>query len=249
MSLSIVDVSYKTSSYSLLKEIIMGKVRIISKYRRLFLNRNEAGTLLGQELKRLNLENPVVMGIPRGGIVIAREVSHILDCEMDIVLSRKLGAPGNPELAIGAIAEDGSVFLNEMISSHVGAYNSYIVEEKARQLSVITARSARYRSILPKADLHSRPVIITDDGIATGATMQAALWVARREKPSYLIAAAPVGSQDSVEKLAGDADEVICLNTPPNFAGVGQFYMEFNQVDDKTVEEMIQEEAEKRVSG
>jgi len=226
----------------------VGKVHIISKYRRLFLNRVEAGSLLGQELKRLNLEKPVVMGIPRGGIIIAREASLILDCDMDVVLSRKLGAPGNPELAIGAIAEDGSVFLNETISSRIGAYDSYIEQEKARQLSVITARSARYRSILPKADLHGRPVIITDDGIATGATMQAALWVARRENPSYLIAAAPVGAEDSVEKLAGDADEVICLNSPPFFAGVGQFYVEFTQVDDQTVEEIMREEAEKRVT-
>ncbi|MDP2983147.1 MAG: phosphoribosyltransferase family protein [Candidatus Latescibacter sp.] len=227
----------------------MGKVHIISKYRRLFLNRVEAGSLLGQELKRLNLEKPIVMGIPRGGIIIAREASLILGCDMDIVLSRKLGAPGNPELAIGAIAEDGSVFLNEMISSRIGVYDSYIEQEKARQLSVISARSARYRSILPKADLHERPVIITDDGIATGATMQAALRVARRENPSYLIAAAPVGAEDSVSSLAGDADEVICLNTPPFFAGVGQFYVEFTQVDDQTVEEIMREEAEKRAAG
>jgi putative phosphoribosyl transferase len=226
----------------------MGKIRIFSRSRPPFMNRVEAGKLLGQELKNLNLKNPIILGIPRGGLVIAREAAIILECDIDVVLSRKLGAPGNPELAIGAIAEDGSVFMNNSISSSIGVFGSYIEQEKGRQLSILSSRNEKYRKILPKADLTGKTVIIVDDGVATGATMQAALWAARKENLSYLIAAAPVGSKDSIERLAKDADEVICLYTPAFFAGVGQFYVEFEQVDDQTVEQLMYEEAEKRIS-
>jgi putative phosphoribosyl transferase len=226
----------------------MGKMRFLSKNRHSFQNRIEAGKLLGNELKSLNLKNTIVLGIPRGGIIVAREAAQILDCEMDVVLSRKLGAPGNPELAIGAIAEDGSVFMNDMMSSRIGVFNSYVEQEKARQFSVITARNKRYREILPKASLVGKTVIIIDDGVATGATMQAAIWIARRENPSHLIAAAPVGAEDALERLSEDADEVICLYIPSFFAGVGQFYAEFTQVDDRTVEDIMREESEKRIS-
>ncbi len=225
----------------------MGMVRILSRDSRPFHNREDAARLLARELAPARDEHAVVLGIPRGGLIIARELVHALDADLDVALARKLGAPGNPELAIGAVAEDGTVFLNELIASRSGAFSTYIEQEKSRQMTVITRRAVEYRHIIPKTPLRGRYVIITDDGIATGATMQAALWIARREKPSYLLAAIPVAPADSIQKLAEDADEVFCLRSPPYFGGVGQFYEEFPQVEDDEVLSILREESERKV--
>jgi predicted phosphoribosyltransferase len=226
----------------------MGKVRFLSKDSRTFRNRTEAGKQLARELEPIRKEQPVILGIPRGGLIIARELAHALDGDLDIVLSRKLGAPGNPELAIGAVAEDGSVFLNELISSQTGAFTTYIEQEKMRQLAVITKRASEYRKIIPKISLRERFVVITDDGIATGATMQAAVWIAGREEPRFVLVAVPVGSEDSLTRLAKDADEVFCLRVPTWFGGVGQFFDDFAQVEDEEIERILREEANRKVT-
>lgn len=177
----------------------------------------------------------MVLGIPRGGVIVAAEVSRILNAKLDIVLSRKLGAPDNPELAIGAITEDGRLFLNEGLAARVGADKSYIESEKARQLLEIKDRIKRFRKVKQKISLKGKTVIVTDDGAATGATMQAALMSLRQEKPAKLIAALPVAAGEAVELLADYADEVIALRVPDYLGAIGGFYLDFSQSSDEEV--------------
>ncbi len=212
------------------------------------MDRREAGMLLGNELKRAKLdkENPVVVAILRGGIVVAREVADILDGDLDVMLSRKLGAPYNPELAIGAISENGHLFLNERIAAQVGASDSYIEGEKERQLEVIAERINYFRRDFPRINLKGRFVIIVDDGIATGATMQATVWSVRQETPGKLLVALPVGPEHTLRHLAKEADEVICLRAPELFSAVGQFYIKFGQTEDEEVLRILNEEKGKK---
>ena len=188
-----------------------------------------------------------MLGIPRGGIIIAQQIADVLEADLDIVLSHKLGAPGNPELAIGAVCEDGKLFLDERITSYVGADDTYIEQEKARQLKQINRRIQRYREVLPKLPLQERVVIITDDGVATGATMQAALWAVRQENPEKVVAALPVGPEDTLKKLSEDADQTICLQSPPFFSALSQFYLQFTQVEDQELLEILQAESKRRI--
>jgi len=222
----------------------MGKVHIVSRSSRPFSDRKEAGVLLGNELKKLGVdkEKPAVLGILRGGIIVAREVVRILRGDLDIVLSRKLGSPFNPELAIGAISENGELFINERIASQIGIRSQYIEEEKKKQQKVIGERIAYFRKEFPKINLKGRYVIIVDDGIATGATMEATVWSIREEKPKTLMVALPVGPEDSLQRLADDADFVLCLKVPEFFSAVGQFYQRFDQTEDEEVRQVLIEE-------
>lgn len=224
----------------------MDKARIVSYSDKPFADRVEAAKLLAKELREFRGKNAVVLGIPRGGIVIAKEIASALEARLDIVLTHKLGAPGNPELAIGAITEDGKIFLNEMLTSRMDAKSVYLKQEKERQLAVIKLRVEQYRKILAKAPLKDSIVIITDDGVATGATMKAALWAARQEHPRALIAALPVGPQDAIRELAQDADDVVVLRSPSFFGAIGQFYLDFSQVEDEEVLEILKEERKLR---
>ncbi|OGX27195.1 MAG: hypothetical protein A3J51_00905 [Omnitrophica WOR_2 bacterium RIFCSPHIGHO2_02_FULL_45_21] len=224
----------------------MGKVRIFSYSEEPFRDRVEAGRLLAGELEKLHLKDAVVLGIPRGGIVIARELAFILNADLDIVLSRKLGAAGNPELAIGAVGEDGKLFLNETAASVLSEEKTYIEQEKTRSFAVIKRRSEKYRQILPKVSLKDRSVIVTDDGIATGATMRAALWIARGEHPQRLLAALPVGPPDTLQRLAEDVDDLVCLRAPALFSAIGQFYLDFSQVEDEEVLEILRKEVKRK---
>ena len=227
-------------------DLKMGTLKIISNSGEAFSGRIEAGQLLSQQLQDYRSQKAAVLGIPRGGVIIARQIANELEADLDIVLSHKLGAPGNPELAIGAVCEDGKLFIDEKISSYVGADENYIKQERVRQLKEITRRVELYRKVLARLSLKSRIVIVTDDGVATGATMQAALWAVRQEKPQKIIAALPVGSQDSLQNLAEDADETICLQAPLYFAALSQFYSHFTQVDDEELLEILAAESKRR---
>jgi len=213
----------------------VGTVRILSNSPEPFVDRREAGRLLARQLERFRAGRPVVLGIPRGGVVIAAEIADHLGGELDIVLSRKIGAPGNPELAIAAVAEDGRLFLDERIAERVGASGAFIAREQGRQLGEIARRVALFRAVRPKVPLHGRVVIVADDGLATGATMQAALWAAHRDQPGSMIAAVPVGAVDTIEWLSRSVDELVCLRAPEEFGAVGRFYRTFNQVEDEEV--------------
>jgi predicted phosphoribosyltransferase len=222
----------------------MGKLHIISRSSHPFSDRKEAGILLGNELKKLGIEKekPAVVAILRGGIIVAREVVRILKGDLDIVLSRKLGSPFNPELAIGAISENGELFINERIASQIGIQPKYIEQEKRKQQAVIAERVSYFRKDFPKINLKERYVIIVDDGIATGATMEATVWSIKEEKPRTLMVALPVGPEDSLSRLANDADFVLCLRVPEFFSAVGQFYQKFDQTEDEEVRQVLIEE-------
>jgi putative phosphoribosyl transferase len=217
----------------------MGKLHIVSNSDVPFADRIEAGRLLARELKGYEGKEAVVLGILRGGIIIAREIALGLDTVFDIVLSRKLGAPDNPELAIGAVSEDGNVFLNREVIIDTAVNDDYIAYEKQRKISEIKRRVAMFRAIYPKVSLEGKIAIVTDDGVATGATMQATLWALRQEKPSRLIAALPVGPWKTLSKLTHDADEVVCLRAPVFFSALSQFYLQFKQVEDEEVLKML----------
>jgi putative phosphoribosyl transferase len=218
------------------------RLRILSHSHAPFKDRTEAGQLLAAELLVHRGTRPVVLGIPRGGIIVAREIAHALDGELDIVLSHKLGTPGQPELAMGSIAEDGKLFLNENITGTMGISSEFIESERKRQLVVIKQRAEMIRRVRPKISLRGRVVIVTDDGVATGATTQAALWAVRMEEPERLITAMPVGPEDTIRRISELADEMLCLRTPPMFAAVGQFYERFYPVEDEDMLRILRQE-------
>ena len=224
----------------------MGRLQIFSRSSEAFLDRGEAGRLLGNALKFLAGKNAVVVGIPRGGMVVAHALALAVDADLDLILSRKLGAPGNEELAIGAIGEHGDLYVDEHMVERLGVDTAYLEKVKHRQVEEIARRQTLYRRVLPKLPLKGRVVCLTDDGIATGATFQAALWAIRQEQPKKLLAAIPVGPEETVERLAKDADQMICLRCPPYLDAVGRFYRNFDQVNDDDLMDILRMEQARR---
>jgi putative phosphoribosyl transferase len=198
----------------------------------MFRNRAEAAQLLARRFQGRELRDPLVLAIPRGGVVTGAVLARELGAELDVVLSRKLRAPAKPELAIGAIAEDGQVYLNPSTRQLLDLADEYVARERAHQLNEIGRRTALFRAIRPQAPTEGRSVIVTDDGIATGATMIAALQVVRAKNPFELIVAVPVASPDRLQQIHRLCDEVICLLAPPHFWAIGQFYEDFAPVED-----------------
>ncbi len=222
----------------------MEKLRIVSQADELFLNRAEVGLLLARELETYQGKSTLVLGIPGGGVVVAYELAFQLDAVLDIILSRKIGAPHQPELAVGAVSEDGSMVLNKGIMESSGVDESYISEEKARQLAHIEILRKTYRQIKPAEKYTGKNVIVTNDGVATGATMEAALWMVRKENPRKLVAALPVGPRTSLERLSKSVDEIICLRAPKFFYAIGQFYREFHQLNQKEILDILKKAAD-----
>lgn len=197
----------------------------------LFLNRNAAAERLSKELLPYKGMSPLVVAIPRGAVPMGEIIAVSLSGDLDIVLVRKLGAPKNPEFAIGAVGESGWTYL----SGNPGVSPVYIEQERLRQLSAIKSRRLLYTPFAQPTDPFNRIVIVVDDGLATGATMIAALHSLRARKPARLIVAIPVASVEAMEKVRKWADEVVCLVAPSDFGSVGQFYDEFLQVTDNDV--------------
>jgi len=214
----------------------------------MFQDRQEAGRLTAAELSVYRNKGAVVLGIPRGGIIIAAEIARELNAGLDIVISRKLRTPGQEELAMGSLSENGKIFLNENVVQALGISMTFIEREKEIQATEIARRSAVIRKAVPKIPVKGKIAIVTDDGVATGATTQAALWAVRQEMPARLIAAVPVGAEDTLRQLADAADEIICLRAPPFFAAVGQYYRQFNQVEDDEVVQVLENERKRRVN-
>ena len=203
-----------------------------------FRDREEAARQLLGALERFRDERPLVLAIPRGAVHMGRIIADGLDGELDVVLVRKIGAPGNPELAIGAVDEQGAVMLNDN-AAWLGTDNVYVQHEAKRQLALIRERRERYRHGKPAVSVRDRCVIVVDDGLATGATMIAALKAARAQDPSRLICAVPVAAHESLAEVAELADEVVCLATPAPFFAVGQYYSDFSSVSDEEVAQVL----------
>jgi predicted phosphoribosyltransferase len=193
---------------------------------------------LAARLNQYRGKNPLVLAIPRGAVPMAQAVAHALKGELDVVLVRKLRAPHQPELAMGALDESGQVFMSRQ-ANYFGADAAYLAQEKAAQLATIQQRRAQYQQLGPPISAAGRVVIVVDDGLATGATMMAALRSVRLAKPLKLICAVPVSPPDTVARVAELADEVVCLQAPDDFEAVGQFYRNFPQVSDAEVVDIL----------
>ena len=206
----------------------------------MFEDRRDAGRQLARALRRLALQDPVVLALPRGGVPVAVEVAQALDAPLDLLLVRKIGAPFQPELALAAVAEDGSVSTNDdLVDPDDRATRAYIDREAARQLGEIARRRQLYLGGRPPLPLAERTAIVVDDGIATGATVRAALGLLRQQRPARIVLAVPVAPRRVVEELRAVADEVVCLDTPAAFEAVGRHYRRFGQVRDDEVAAML----------
>jgi putative phosphoribosyl transferase len=203
-----------------------------------FRDRADAGNQLAERLEKAGYNPAIVLGIPRGGVILADIVAKRLAADFDIVIPRKLGAPENEELAIGAVMEDGTSYINRYLVNALRISNDYIENEKAHQAAEIKRRAAIYRKPVGY-DIAGKNAILVDDGIATGATVIASARWARKHRPSRLIVAVPVAPPQSVEVLEQEADFVMVLHTPRDFASVGQFYEEFAPVSDEQVMQVM----------
>ncbi|MCZ6724922.1 MAG: phosphoribosyltransferase family protein [Thaumarchaeota archaeon] len=200
----------------------------------IFKDRLDAGKKLAKALGLFKDVDGIVLGIPRGGIVVASEIANFLQFRLDIVIPRKLGAPDQPELAIGAISEDGTVLMNFDVIRRVGATEAYIKEESARQLTEIARRASAYRVGRPAIPLQDEDIILVDDGVATGATLKAAINYVKNQNPRNLTVAIPVSPIQTIRELRAEAD-VICLSSPEIFYAIGAFYSDFKQITDEEV--------------
>lgn len=204
----------------------------------IFKDRVDAAKRLAKKLEWLKKENSIILAIPRGGVVTGDVLASELGIKLDIIVSRKIGAPHNQELAIGAVTHDGSYFPNTDITSMLNVPQKYIDSEISAQLKEIERRLMRFRGT-KEYHLEGKTVVLVDDGIATGATMFVAVQWVKKQKPKQIIVVIPVGPKDTIEKLKEVVDKVVILQSPVYFNAVGEFYREFDQVEDYQVQEIM----------
>ena len=210
-----------------------------------FTDRVDAGKRLASALKNFSGKNGIVLAIPRGGVVVGYVIAKALNLPLDVIIPRKIGAPNNPELAIGAVAEDGTAILDDNLISYLGVSREYIKEETERQKHEIARRLKLYRQDASYPNLKGLDVIVVDDGIATGSTMKAALASVKNRGAASITVGVPVGPPSTIEELEKMADRVVCLYTPEYFQAIGEFFSDFSQTEDEEVIRLLQESKQK----
>lgn len=207
--------------------------------RMIYRDRSDAGRQLAQWLEPYHGRETLVLGLPRGGVEVAYEIAETLEAELDVLVVRKLGAPQNPELGIGAIASCGARFLNEPLVKSLRISPGTIEQIERREWNELQRREKAYRGDGPPPLVEGRAVILVDDGLATGGTAQAAIQALRGLKPKMLVLAVPVGPLEAVRALRAEVDELVCPLIPPLFQAVGEWYARFNQTSDEKVVELL----------
>ena len=206
-----------------------------------FADRGEAGRRLADKLLHFKDRQPVVLALPRGGVAVGFEIAHALDAPLDIVLVRKIGVPGQPELALGAVTDGAryETFIDRNLAASLNIPDSYIEEETSRQLKEIERRREAYCEGRPSLEIAGHSAIVVDDGIATGATMRVALQAVRHHGPARLVLAVPVAPPDTLAALREEVDEAVCLETPAELGAIGYYYRDFHQMTDREVTELL----------
>jgi putative phosphoribosyl transferase len=205
-----------------------------------FGDRVEAGRVLAGLIVGLDLEDPLVLALPRGGVPVGYEIARELDAPLDVLVTRKIGFPGQPELGVGAIAEGGEPVFDDGLLRRLGLYETDLADIVAAERAELDRREEVYRGGRPPAPVEGRDVIVVDDGLATGGTARAALRALRRSSPSQLVLAVPVGAAETVAMLAAEADKVVVVATPAGFRAVGQWYESFDQLTDGDVVALLE---------
>ncbi|HVP29836.1 MAG TPA: phosphoribosyltransferase [Myxococcota bacterium] len=207
----------------------------------IFQDRRDAGRRLAEELARFKGPDTVVLALPRGGVPVGFEIAKALGAKLDLLLVRKIGAPYQPELAVAAVVdgEQTEIVRNDDLIRELGLDDAYVREEAERQVAEIERRRGLYLAGREPVAVAGRTAIVVDDGVATGATMRAALRAVRRRSPARLVLAVPVAPPDTVERLRGEVDELVCLSTPAYFGAIGAFYDDFHQLEDDEVRELL----------
>ncbi len=201
----------------------------------IFIDRRDAALRLSEFLDKYKTGNTVVFGIPRGGVEIGYYIAQKLECFLEVTIPRKIGAPLQPELAVGAVAEDGTIYTEREVAELVGVSREYIESAARHELETIKKRIQLYRHGRDIPELSKYNAIVVDDGVATGATMIATLRFLRKKNPVKLVCGVPVAPPETIHKLKNEADEVICVETPTPFYAIGQFYQDFRQLSDEEV--------------
>lgn len=201
----------------------------------MYKNRQDAGEILIKEIKKLSMQNPLVLAIPRGGVIVAKEIAEKLKTPLDLVISRKIGLPTNPELAIGAVTQDGTILLNQLLIERFNISNQEVLDDAELIFKEIKRRLETYRGSSEIPQIEGRSIILVDDGIATGFTVQAAITFIKNYKPREIILAVPVAARETIERFKNELDKVICPLAPEDFYAVGQFFQDFDQVSDEEV--------------
>lgn len=207
----------------------------------MFINREDAGRQLAAQLMRFKDEHPCILALPRGGVPVAFEVAKALRAPLDLALVRKIGAPFQPELAVAAVVDGKApeLVVNERLVREIGLTDDWLAEEESKQLREIERRRQLYLGGRPRIDVAGKTAIIIDDGIATGATVRAAIHATRRAKPKRLVLAVPVAPVPTLAALRPEVDELVCLEAYQDFGAIGFYYRDFTQVDDETVRELL----------
>ncbi len=207
----------------------------------LFRDRVDAGIRLAEALSEFKGKDVVVLGIPRGGVVVANEVAKALGAPLDVVVTRKIEAPGEPEYALGAVTQEGDVIMDRQAAQSLGASPDYLDSQVRQKKEEVKERMRRFRGEAPYPSLEGKVVIVVDDGIATGSSVGAAVMSVKKRNPKEVVVAVPVAPAATVEMLSEDGDRVVCLETPGEFLAIGEFYSRFDQVEDGEVRRILDE--------